>query len=37
MINIRNIIDKENYMQLFLEADPDRVVVEQYLKNADAR
>ena len=35
MINIRNIIDKEKYMELFLEADPDREVVERYLKDAD--
>ena len=35
MVEIKQIIDKEKYIQLFLEADPDREVVEKYLKDAE--
>lgn len=35
MVNIKQIIDKEKYIELFLEADPDREVVEKYLKDAE--
>ena len=35
MVNIRQIIEKERYMELFLEADPEREIVEKYLKDAD--
>lgn len=35
IVEIKQIIDKEEYIQLFLEAYPDREVVEKYLKDAD--
>lgn len=35
MVNIKQIINKENYIELFLEADPEIEVLEKYLKNAD--
>lgn len=35
MVEIKQIYDKENYMNLILEADPDKEVVEKYIKDAD--
>lgn len=35
MIEIKQIYDKEMYMELILEADPDKEVVEKYIKDSD--
>ncbi len=35
MKEIKQIFDKEKYMDLFLEADPERELIEKYLKSAD--
>lgn len=35
MVNIKQIIDKDKYMELFLEADPEIEIVKKYLKDAD--
>lgn len=35
MVEIKQIYDKEKYMNLILEADPDKEVVKKYIKDAD--
>lgn len=36
MIKIEQIFEKENYMDLLLEADPEESVVKKYLNDSDA-
>jgi len=35
MKEIKQIFEKEKYMDLLLEADPEKEIVEKYLKNSD--
>ena len=35
MIEIKQIFNKEKYMELLLEADPEKEIVEEYLKNSE--
>lgn len=35
MKNIKQIFEKEKYMNLLLEADPDKEVVEEYIKDGE--
>lgn len=35
MLEIRQVENKEKYLDLLLEADPDKEVVEKYIKDAD--
>lgn len=35
MIEIKQIYDKEKYMDLILKADPDKDIVEKYIKKSD--
>ena len=35
MLEIKQIFEKEKYMDLILEADPDKEIVEKYIKDAE--
>ena len=35
MAEIKQIFEKEKYMDLILEADPDKEIVEKYIKDAE--